>query len=226
MSLEHNQRSIARFNRWAETYDNGRINAWFKRGQEEALKSLQLRPNEWLLDVGCGTGWAIYQAAHQLPAGRACGIDLSRKMIESARKMADGLHNVEFKIADAEGIPYPPASFDAAICTFSFHHYSDPIRALSETHRVLKPGGRLVLLDANRTGCFWVWLCDRFHRLFEKGHIQYYTQQELLHFFTNSGYSHAAVVSSDHGHFRYGKIAWALSIIRGVKQLDVVPRRR
>ncbi len=218
MSLEENRISIARFNRWARTYDRGHLNPWFTRGQAKVLEALQLKGDDWLLDVGCGTGWAVIHAAQLTPAGRACGIDLSPGMIERAKENAEGFFNIEFQVADAEAIPYPPESFDAVISTHSFHHYSDPLRALAEIHRVLKRGGQIVILDSNRGACLWVWLWDRILRAFERGHVQYYTEEELSQLMSKAGYANAVVVNSDHGHLRNGKIGWAMSMIRAEKK--------
>ncbi len=217
MSLEQNQRSVTKFNRWAKTYDRGRLNPWFSRGQARVLEALRLKAGDWLLDVGCGTGWAIIQAAQQIPNGRACGIDLSPQMIKGARDLAGGLSNVEFQVADAEAIPYPAETFDAVICTHSFHHYSDPTAALAEIHRVLKPGGQLVLLDSNRGACLWVWLCNQVLLAIEKGHVQYYTEEELFRLLLNAGFTLPTLIALNHGHFGHGKVGWAVCLISARK---------
>ena len=147
----------------------------------------------------------------------ACGIDLSPGMIAQARRQTDGYSNIEFRLADAESIPYPDGSFEAVMCTNSFHHYSDPLKALSEIRRVLKPDGELLLLDSNRGGCIWVWLWDRMLRILEKGHMKYYTEQELLLLLHKAGFSDAVELECDHGHFRKGKIGWAVSLFRARK---------
>ncbi len=217
MSLEQNQQTIARFNRWSETYDKGRINPWLAHGQTKVLDALQLKAHDHLLDVGCGTGWAVLEAA-RLPVGLACGIDLSPGMVARAREKAHGLSNVEFRVADAEAIPYPAESFDAVISTNSFHHYSDPLKALAEIHRVLRHEGQLIIFDSNRAGCLWVWIWDRMLRIFERGHVQYYTDRELFSLISKAGYTKVKVINSEHGHFRNGKVGWALSMIRAEKQ--------
>ena len=149
--------------------------------------------------------------------GMVCGIDLSPAMIAQAERHIDAHSNVEFRLADAESIPYSAERFEAVICTNSFHHYSDPLRALSEMRRVLKPKGTLILLDSNRGGCIWVWLWDRMLRILEKGHVKYYTEKELLLLLRKAGFSDPVVLESDHGHFRKGKIGWALSLFRARK---------
>jgi ubiquinone/menaquinone biosynthesis C-methylase UbiE len=216
MSVRTNRKNIAKFDRWAATYDRGRMTRWLTSGQRQALAALQLAPGDSMLDIGCGTGGATIEAL-RARAGRACGIDLSPRMIAQAIEQAAGLANVEFRVGDAEALPYPAASFDGALCAHSFHHYSDPLRALREIRRVLKAGGRFVVLDSDRGACPWVWAWDRFLRISEPGHIKYYTEAELLHLLAEAGFAQPVTVGRDHGHFRDGKIGWALATIRATK---------
>lgn len=214
MSLEQNQSGIARFNRWAKIYDRGHLKTWLKEAQATAVEGLDLKADDWFLDVGCGTGWAVIQAAGRLPAGMACGIDFSPAMIQRAWQNAERLSNAQFGVADAEAIPYPDGRFSAVICTNSFHHYSDPVRALSEMRRVLRPGGRVLLVDANRGGCLWVWCWDRILRVCERSHVRYYTSAEIMRLMSDAGFVRVTLVATEHGHLRYGKVAWARSVIR------------
>jgi ubiquinone/menaquinone biosynthesis C-methylase UbiE len=217
MSLKANRQAIPKFNRWARSYDKGRLTAWMRQGQEKSLNALCLQKTDSLLDVGCGTGWGVIRAAERLSEGRACGVDLSPEMIARAQKAASEFPNVDFQVADAELLPYADASFNAVMCTHSFHHYSDPVRALGEIYRVMKPHGRLVILDSNRDRCAWVWFWDRILRVIEKSHVRYYTEGELLRLFDRTGYSTHALIYSEHFHLRFGKIGWAVSMIRADK---------
>ncbi|HXH82453.1 MAG TPA: methyltransferase domain-containing protein [Candidatus Tectomicrobia bacterium] len=214
MTVEQNRTAVARFDRWARTYDDGQRKPWFLRGQAAALDAAGLQEDDRLLDVGCGTGSAVIAAARR-PVARACGIDVSPEMIVRARRNADGLAGVEFRVADAEAIPYPDATFTAVICTNSFHHYSEPLRALAELRRVLAPGGRLVVLDPDRAGCLWVWCWDRILRVAERSHVRYYTAAELLDLVRTGGFADVRLLAADHGHWRHGKIGWASALIRG-----------
>lgn len=214
MAVEQNRTAVPRFDRWAKTYDRGQRKPWFARAQTGALGAAALDETDRLLDVGCGTGGAVIAAA-RLPVARACGIDVSPGMITRARQNADGIAGIEFHVADAEVIPYDDGAFTAVICTNSFHHYSDPLRALAEFRRVLEPGGRLVVVDPDRAGCLWVWCWDRLLRVAERSHVRYYTARELLDLLTVAGFANARLLTADHGHFRHGKIAWASSVIRG-----------
>jgi len=108
-----------------------------------------------VLEVAVGTGrnFAFY------PEGvRLTGIDLSPAMLEIARKKADELGlDADLREGDAQELPFPDASFDAVVCTLSLCSIPDDHRAVAEMKRVLRPRGRLLLLDHIRASSK-VWL--------------------------------------------------------------------
>jgi len=95
-----------------------------------------------VLDVGCGAGQTTREAARA--GGQAVGVDVSAEMIESARERAEG--DVEFVLADAQTHPFEPASFDVAISRCGLMFFTNPVAALTNIRRALRPGGRLVAL--------------------------------------------------------------------------------
>lgn len=100
-----------------------------------------------VLDLGCGTGYAARLAADIVgPGGSIVGLDISQKMIDvaSRRTNALGFTQVSFQTCDITHLPFPDDSFDAATARFSLMFVPDVENTLSETHRVLKNGGRLV----------------------------------------------------------------------------------
>jgi ubiquinone/menaquinone biosynthesis C-methylase UbiE len=102
---------------------------------------------ERALDVGCGPGHTALALAPR--AASVLGIDLSEAMLEQARRLAAerGIGNVLFRRADVERLPFADASFDVVASRQSAHHYGDVRAALAELARVLRPGGRLLVLD-------------------------------------------------------------------------------
>ncbi len=106
---------------------------------------MRLREGERVLEVGCGTGNLWRDNADRIPDGLALTLtDLSPGMLEQARARLAGLAPApEFRIADAQSLPFGDASFDAAIASHMLYHVPDRARALSELRRVLRPGGRL-----------------------------------------------------------------------------------
>lgn len=105
---------------------------------------------EAVLDIGCGAGFDTLVAARLVgPGGRAVGLDVTAEMIEKARANAALLAwpNVSFQMGEAEALPFPDNDFDVVISNGVFNLTLDKQKALQEAHRVLKPGGRLLLAD-------------------------------------------------------------------------------
>jgi ubiquinone/menaquinone biosynthesis C-methylase UbiE len=149
--IEDRRTTAARthFDRWSRSYERGRGAARIQEIQGRALGMLALGPEDAVLDLGCGTGVAVREAAKVVR--RAVGLDVSSGMIAEARVAAGGLANVEFVEGDTSAaLPFPSGAFTAALCTTAFHHFPRQDAVLSELGRVLAPGGRLVIADANR----------------------------------------------------------------------------
>jgi arsenite methyltransferase len=105
---------------------------------------------EAVLDIGCGAGVDSLVAARLVgPAGKVVGIDATPEMIARAQAnlALTRLANVSFEIAAAEALPFPDGEFDVAVSNGVFNLTVDKEQALREAHRVLKPGGRLLLAD-------------------------------------------------------------------------------
>jgi len=114
-----------------------------------AQSCLRLKPGERVLDVGCGCGDDIRQIAMSIiPHGCAAGVDVSQSMIEEAhRRSAKFVAQLRFAVADAEALPWASGYFDACLADRVFQHLRNPARALNEMLRVIKPGGRVVVVD-------------------------------------------------------------------------------
>ena len=123
------------------------------------LASASLSPGQRVLDVACGTGLVAFDAARAVgPAGRVLGIDLSGQMIDAAQRRARErtVSNVDFARMDAEVLDLPDASFDVVLCALGLMYLPDPEAAVREMRRVLRPGGRLVLVVwGKRSRCGW-----------------------------------------------------------------------
>jgi len=109
------------------------------------LDLAQIGPGQRVLDLASGIGEPAFTAARLVgPDGHVTLTDLTPAMLEGARRRARqrGIENVGFEIADAEALPFADDSFDRVTCRFGLMFVPDPLRALKEAHRVLKPGGR------------------------------------------------------------------------------------
>jgi ubiquinone/menaquinone biosynthesis C-methylase UbiE len=123
------------------------------------LDMVDLQPGEHVLDVACGTGLVSLRMAATVGAsGAVVGTDISGQMVEAARRIAVERHvtNVRFERADAEALPFASATFDAAVCGLGLMYVPDPIKALGEMRRLLRPGGRAAAaVWGARRNCGW-----------------------------------------------------------------------
>ncbi|MBN1769798.1 MAG: class I SAM-dependent methyltransferase [Deltaproteobacteria bacterium] len=110
----------------------------------------RLPPAGRILDVGCGAGRPTAQLARRRPGARVTGIDLSATQIALARREHAAVPNLEFRTGDALALPFPDGSFDAAVSLSSIKHWPDPARGVRELARVVRPGGIVFVLEADR----------------------------------------------------------------------------
>ncbi|HWM64531.1 MAG TPA: bifunctional demethylmenaquinone methyltransferase/2-methoxy-6-polyprenyl-1,4-benzoquinol methylase UbiE [Solirubrobacterales bacterium] len=141
------------FDRIAGRYDllNSLMTAGLHhRWRERAAERAELRPGDAALDVCCGTGDLTLELSSRVsPGGHVVGCDFSEPMLDLAREKAKqrGVEGVRFEWADALQLPYDSGRFDAVTVGFGVRNFADRDRGLSEMARVLRPGGRLVVLE-------------------------------------------------------------------------------
>lgn len=210
------------FDRWAQNYDNGRISQWFQYTQRLTVGLMDLSPQSRVLDVGCGTGFAVLTLGSMLTEGKACGVDISEEMISQAQaKVSPEItERVEFRRASSDNIPYPSAEFDYIMCTNSFHHYPDPLLALAEMRRLLKPGGELIILDNAVDLSLYTWLWDRALRIVEKGHVRYYRSKEIGEMVRKAGFEPVQLRHLKNEFMKHGKLFASLQVWSGQKSLN------
>lgn len=118
--------------------------------RRRTLEALRLAPGEQVLDIGCGPGYLTREMAAQVGAtGRVVGIDTSQAMLDVAAARCRTHAGIELRHADATALPFPDAGFDAIAVVQVYLFVPDLDRALSELARVLKPGGRAVVVDTD-----------------------------------------------------------------------------
>src|SRR5829696_1926756 len=143
------------FDRIAGVYDvmNSAMTAGLHhQWRQRAVDRAEVGPGADALDVCCGTGDLALELRRRIgPDGRVVGCDFSQPMLELARrKSGEQALPVEFGWADALELPYGDASFDAVTIGFGARNLADLERGLAEMARVLRPGGRLVILEITR----------------------------------------------------------------------------
>jgi demethylmenaquinone methyltransferase/2-methoxy-6-polyprenyl-1,4-benzoquinol methylase len=118
------------------------------RWRERAADLAALRPGDRALDVATGTGDLALELAGRVgPTGEVVGSDFSEGMLEHARRKAAGVPNVRFETANALALPYAGGEFAAATVGFGARNFSDLDQGLREMARVVRPGGRVVVLE-------------------------------------------------------------------------------
>jgi len=145
----------AMFNAIARSYDlNNRLHslwrdeAWRKR----TVIAAKVRPGERVLDCACGTGDLTQAFAKYTQARAIIGSDFTAGMLDIARHKQEKLHSrladrIEYLQADAQDLPFEDQSFDVVSIAFGIRNVQEPEKAIAEFARVLRPGGRLMILE-------------------------------------------------------------------------------
>jgi SAM-dependent methyltransferase len=116
---------------------------------DDALRrAYDIRADDRVLDIGCGTGRTTRDAARSAGEGSALGVDLSAAMIQRARELAraERVHNVAFEQGDAQVHRFPENGFDLAISRFGTMFFDDPVAAFANIAMAIRPAGRLVMM--------------------------------------------------------------------------------
>lgn len=154
------QRRVQRYG-WdaaVAAYEDG----WSKSlapAQDAMLDMADLQPGHEVVEAAAGTGLATFRAANAVsPGGRIAATDISGEMVNRGQTRAKqlGVTNVEFARMDSEALELESASFDRAICGLGLMYMPNPVVALAEMRRVLRPGGRAsVAVWGQRSKCGW-----------------------------------------------------------------------
>jgi demethylmenaquinone methyltransferase/2-methoxy-6-polyprenyl-1,4-benzoquinol methylase len=130
----------------------------FLRWRKPAVETLQSQPGDTVLDLACGTGLNFSHVIERIgPTGRLVGLDFTRPMLKRARRRIarNEWSNVTLLEGDATHLPLAGESFDRIICSYAMAIIPDYRTAIAEAVRVLRPGGRLVLLEPKRGSTLW-----------------------------------------------------------------------
>jgi ubiquinone/menaquinone biosynthesis C-methylase UbiE len=179
VSPDQTQRLRRYWDKHARTYDK-QIAFWERRLFADGRQWICSQATGDVLEVAIGTGRNL---AYYPQGIRLTGIEFSPAMLELAQREADRLgRQVDLRLGDAQALDLPDASFDTVVCTLSLCAIPDERLAITEMRRVLRPGGRLLLLDHVAGTPRWVraiqWLLEQLTRPLQGEHMR---RRPLLH---------------------------------------------
>jgi ubiquinone/menaquinone biosynthesis C-methylase UbiE len=201
-------RALQKYEALAATYDR-RWRRYHAETLSRVARYLRGAHGPSILDVPCGTGELLRWLLPQAPEARIVGVDGSAAMLRIARQKWAGQARVSFQHALADALPFGDGAFDWVFCCSSLHYFRRPARVLAEFARVLKPTGRLLLLD----WCRNPWHCrviNWWKVRYDPTHVRMYTTQELERLLRDTGWS---VLQME--HFR---VSW----IRGLRLWEMM----
>jgi arsenite methyltransferase len=151
--------------------------------RQRTRTALRIRPGERGLDIGCGPGFLLCEMAEEAGAeGRLVGLDASSDMVKAARRRAEEKNlsgRIDARVGEATRLELPASSFDFAAAVQVYLYVKEIERALAEAARVLKPGGRLVVVDTDWDSCVWLTSDAERHRRMIDGWASQFAQPHL-----------------------------------------------
>ncbi len=183
-SEEYKRLSLKEFDRAADKFDDDDPSVYnmCRKDYPDVMAEAVREPFTDLLDAGCGTGAMLGMFKRDYPDKNYTGVDLSEKMIKTAnKKQMEGIH---FVAGDCESLSFADSSFDVVTCSMSFHHYPDPEDFFMSLHKILRPGGRLILRDMASNSSLLMWFMNHIeipvaNKLLRKGDVHVYSKADI-----------------------------------------------
>ncbi len=176
----------AEFSEWADSYDSDWINHFlFEPAHAILIKELKRHRPGRSLDIGCGTGELATRLARR--GWDPVAFDLCENMLQCAKRKTNHEVCVTLTAGDSEHLPFADASFDAITCANCFHHFPDQQAVLHEMRRVLKPGGRLLVIDGWPDPIVGRVIYDLIITHVEGGDVKHRSARDMQTFFDRAG---------------------------------------
>lgn len=188
-SSEQQQKNLirARFTRTAEVFGDYAV-SYRVRFAESLMRLVRAGKGDLVIDLACGPGTLALRFASQVR--RVYGLDLTPAMLSRARQSAanEGLVNLDFAIGDAQNLPFTDDSLDIAVTSYSLHHMPDPARVVREMARVVKPGGRVGIIDISASeDPTAAALSNRIEKTRDPSHTRTLAKSELAQLLSDAG---------------------------------------
>ncbi|MFC1665953.1 class I SAM-dependent methyltransferase [Pseudomonadota bacterium] len=209
------------FDALAGQYESNRLAPWYKAHADEVLKICAKLPINNVLDVGCGTAYLLRQLCTMQGKIKAVGMDLSAEMISNARSKAEAekFRNLKFIHADWEALDdeewrkLKEVGFNLIVCANTLHYFEDPHVATQKFYELLVDGGRLIILERDKSSSPLTFLWGFLHRYLIKDQVEFYTQSELIQIFKEVGFRSVAVTRSIRRYFWKGKMFTSIALL-------------
>ncbi len=181
--------AMEQFENWSRGYDRSILQRLlFGPSHARLAQELPVAHPVRVLDVGCGTGQFLERLLCEGRAAQVWGLDLCSAMLRHGvarlRRFNGSAHIVQ---ADSEAIPFRDDVFDVVTCSNCFHHFPDQQRAVDEMYRVLKPGGRLMIVDGYRDGLWGRFIYD-FCVVSVEGPVHHASARRFRELFARAGF--------------------------------------
>ncbi len=198
------------YDQMADVYDQ-RWNNYIAKTLSVLKNWAEIAPEATVLDIGCGTGEFEQLLLTENPQQVITGVDISEEMLLVAQQKCRSYSHVSFQNASVSDLPFTNNSFDVIVSASAFHYFDDPNVALMEIRRVLKPEGKVLILDwcKDYLSCQ---ICDFILKLFDPAYKQCYTQKEFHHLLTSAQFDIERATK-----FRFSVI-WGMMIAKAIPQ--------
>jgi len=134
------------FNQWAAAGRGDEMEDHHSDITGQTLALMDIQPEDRILDLGCGTGWASRRMARIAVQGEVVGLDVADEMLRRAEESSSAFKNVRYVWGSAENIAEADNAFTKVLSVESFYYYADQGKALDELRRVMAPGAKLFIL--------------------------------------------------------------------------------
>jgi ubiquinone/menaquinone biosynthesis C-methylase UbiE len=214
----HTQDARHEFDGWSRRYDRDPLqNLLFKPAHRMMVQNFE-PTEERILDIGCGTSRFAARVLKRFPHMEVIGLDLCSHMLtESRARFPQSQNRVHLVRGDSERLPFADDTFDLVTCSHSFHHYPSQMQVVAEMHRVLRPNGRLMIIDGDRDRWWGRLIFDVLVVLME-GRVKHLTGRAMEGLYRQVGFDD--IVQVRHRGF----LPFLLTIGRAIKEGQVLRR--
>jgi SAM-dependent methyltransferase len=213
--------ALREFDAWSRTYDRSLLQRLLFGPSHQAILTQLAGIEHRVLDIGCGTARFPAILAARFPSVEVWGLDLSGKMLshglERCRRWSDRVRLVR---GDSGQLPFEDNRFDLVTCSHSFHHYADQQGVVAEMYRVLRPDGRLLLIDGDRDD-WWGWFIFDVCVSTIEGDVHHCSAKRFRRLMENVGFE----VAAQHRRGFFAPYLMSVAVARKQAAKVVLPQR-